>query len=260
MKYVKEHKFLYKIESKVLKIIDNLKLHILRIKAQSIFPGTKSGYYEALFKNAPPRNIFFTILKNVQVRPHIPELHSIQIHLPSQSAATAMVQQQVTQTTTTQALHNTGGMMITSAPTRQLHTLMATSVASGHSSVSGTTTTATILDAKNLHGQQILGVHPQLVYAPSSTLNLQSVSSVLPAALLVGDEKSPSNSDSETENSDVDVDVWLRWVVSSLLIYKFWTEVAWLVLVGSWPVAVQCNFFTLVYIIFSYDFSCIQME
>lgn len=142
---------------------------------------------------------------SVQVRPHIPELHSIQIHLPSQSAAAAMVaQQQVTQTTTTQALHNTGGMMITAAPTRQLHTLMATS---GHSSVGGATTTATILDAKNLHGQQILGVHPQLVYAPSSTLNLQSVSSVLPAALLVGDEKSPSNSDSETENSDVDVDV-----------------------------------------------------
>jgi hypothetical protein len=131
-------------------------------------------------------------------------LHSIQIHLPSQSAAATMVaQQQVTQTTTTQALHNTGGMMITASPTRQLHTLMATS----SSGVSGVTTTATILDAKNLHGQQILGVHPQLVYAPSSTLNLQSVSSVLPAALLVGDEKSPSNSDSETENSDVDVDV-----------------------------------------------------
>ncbi|CAB3374935.1 Hypothetical predicted protein [Cloeon dipterum] len=137
-----------------------------------------------------------------KVRPHIPELHSIQIHLPTQTTgqttagAAVSVAQQLT--ATTHHLHNTsGGMMITASPSRQLHQIVATSV--GH--------TSTILEAKNLQGQQILGVHPQLVYAPSSTLNLQNVSSVLPAALLVGDEKSPSNSDSETEDSDVDVDV-----------------------------------------------------
>jgi len=129
-----------------------------------------------------------------QVRPHIPELHSIQIHLPSQSSGGQTVTGTVGGQLTTHHLHNTGGgMMITAAPTRQLHQLVASS--------------STLLEAKSVHGQQILGVHPQLVYAPSSTLNLQNVSSVLPAALLVGDEKSPSNSDSETENSDVDVDV-----------------------------------------------------
>lgn len=114
-----------------------------------------------------------------KVRPHIPELHSIQLHIPAPVHDTQNSTATVLQPQTYQF-----------EPAPQL-----------------TDMTQTLNTAIPL---QVLGVHTQLVrtsslYNPTSTLNLQTVSSVVPAALLVGDEKSPSNSNSD--NSDVDIDV-----------------------------------------------------
>lgn len=46
---------------------------------------------------------------------------------------------------------------------------------------------------------QVLGVY---------TTQLHSVSSALPAALLVGDDNVPSTESSGDETSDVDIDIW----------------------------------------------------
>ncbi|KAF4524232.1 hypothetical protein B566_EDAN012198 [Ephemera danica] len=147
-----------------------------------------------------------------KVRPHIPELHSIQIHLPASAVNTGNEHQTMTMSAGPHHLtHTTGGMVVGSIHTapQQLSahlvpSLAPTSILEASTVTSPSTTSAAAVAAA---AAQVLGVHPQLVYAPSSTLNLQNVSSVLPAALLVGDEKSPSNSESESENSDVDIDV-----------------------------------------------------
>lgn len=138
-----------------------------------------------------------------KVRPHIPELHSIQIHLPA-NAVTVGEHQTVTMSSAAHHLaHTAGGMMVSSLHSPQQLTSQLTSSLPPASMLE-----ASVASPSTTSGSaQVLGVHPQLVYAPSSTLNLQNVSSVLPAALLVGDEKSPSNSESESDNSDVDIDV-----------------------------------------------------
>lgn len=108
-----------------------------------------------------------------KVRPHIPPLQNIQVHVPTPSVSAHMA-----------------SVVIPASPT---HTVP----------ISLPLQTAIPLHLVNL----VHTTHaptPSSIYTTANMLSVQNVSSVVPAALLVGDEKSSSSSNSD--NSDVDID------------------------------------------------------
>ncbi|KAG8228535.1 hypothetical protein J437_LFUL008992 [Ladona fulva] len=184
-----------------------------------------------------------------KVRPHIPELHSLQIHIPATDTSSddlvegSRLNVSVEDAGSRGANNVLGTVLVTSAGTA-----VGNSPPSSSSSPQGEMTRGdgsleeeegeTIIEAEDEDGVDrddtdgtsiavdILSVHSELARAASqfragrvvsgsvggstSALQIQSVSSMVPATLLVGDERSPSDSGGcggSGDDSDVEVDI-----------------------------------------------------